>query len=62
MSSTTTEKKTRPPASLNGAKWKTSKAKQLVAQDIIDGLIPMEGPLDVDEIFHRLYSDHNFFR
>jgi DNA-binding MarR family transcriptional regulator len=51
----------RPPATLNGADWRTSEAKQLVAQDIIDGEIPMEGHIDVDKIFHRLYEGHKFF-
>ena len=34
----------RPPATLNGADWKTSKAKLLISQDIIDGIIPLDGP------------------
>jgi hypothetical protein len=53
--------KGRPPAALNNAVWRTSKAKQLVAQDIIDGEIPAEGDYAQDEVFERLYKDHAFF-
>jgi hypothetical protein len=53
--------KKRPPATLNNADWKTSKAKKLVAQDIIDDEIPLEGYFDHEEVFHRLYEEHEFF-
>lgn len=53
---------TRPAASLNKADWKRSKAKQLVAQDIMDGEIPMEGPFDPEEVFQRLYTGHEYFK
>jgi hypothetical protein len=52
----------RPPATLNNAVWRTSKAKQLVAQDIIDNEIPLVGPFDVEEVFNRLYAGHTFFQ
>ena len=51
----------RPPASLNNADWKTSKAKLLISQDIIDGLIPMEGRLDLETLFNQHYRDHKYF-
>lgn len=53
--------KKRPPACLNNADWKTSKAKLLVSQDIIDGLIPVEGAFDVEELFNAYYKNHEFF-
>jgi len=59
--STMTTTVERPPATLNGADWRNSTAKQLVAQDVIDGLIPLEGDIDVLAIFNDLYADHSFF-
>lgn len=59
---TASTKKQRPPATLNRADWRTSKAKQLVAQDVIDGLIPMEGEIDVEAIFNEHYVGHSFFK
>jgi hypothetical protein len=56
-----TKKADRPPASLNRAEWRTSKAKDLVAQDIIDGNIPLEGDINPEEIFQRLYADNPLF-
>lgn len=55
------EKKIRPPATLNGASWGDSNAKKLMAQDLIDGFIPLEGPVNTEELFNRLYADHPFF-
>ena len=57
-------KKTRPPATLNNADWMTSKAKQLIAQDIIDGEIPLEGNIDVEKIFYGElgYHHHKYFK
>lgn len=54
--------KARPPATLNGAKWGSSDAKKLMAQDIIDGLIPEEGPVDIDEVYKTLYEGHELFK
>ena len=54
-------KQPRPPATLNGADWKTSKAKMLVSQDIIDGLVPVTGPYDVEALFNQYYKDHEYF-
>ena len=51
----------RPPAVLNGADWKMSKAKLLISQDIIDGHIPGEGPIDVEALFEQYYKGHEFF-
>ena len=36
---------TRPPASLNGADWGSSEAKHLMAQDMLDGLVPIDQPI-----------------
>ena len=55
------ETKDRPPATLNGASWGDSDAKKLMAQDIIDGFIPQEGPVNTEELFNRLYVGHPFF-
>ena len=52
----------RPPAVLNGADWKTSKAKLLISQDIIDGIIPAEGPIDVEALFVQHYEGHEYFK
>jgi hypothetical protein len=52
----------RPPASFNDANWKTSKAKQLIAQDIIDGRVPVEGNIDIEELFQREYAGHDYFK
>ena len=32
-----------------------------MAQDIIDGFIPEDGPLDVEEVYKTLYADHELF-
>jgi hypothetical protein len=53
--------KERVPAALNGAKWGSSDAKKLMAQDIIDGLIPKEGPVDIDQVYKTLYAGHKLF-
>lgn len=52
----------RPPATLNDAKWKTSKAKEKMAQDMIDGKIPLEGKIDSKEIYDRLYAKNTLFK
>ena len=52
----------RPPASLNKADWKTSKAKQVVAQDIIDGVIPMKGKFDSFSLCDRYCASNEWFR
>lgn len=54
--------KERPPASLNKAVWRYSKAKDKIAQDIIDGLIPRSGPIDVTKLFYELYEDNPLFK
>ena len=62
MSSNQPKKK--PPATLNNAVWKSSDARHLIAQDIIDGRIPPLGtPINPTEIFYRLYGDdHPYFK
>lgn len=51
----------RPSPTLNGAQWQGSKAKDQVAQDMIDNRIPLTGPLNTKEIYDRLYAnDPNF--
>ena len=52
----------RPPAALNGALWRFSKARNQVAQDLIDGIIPMEGPIDSADIFTNLWAANPHFR
>lgn len=55
-------KKKRPPATLNGALWQGSDAKNMIAQDIIDGHIPpYPTAINVEEIFEELYSGHPYF-
>ena len=56
-----TSSRERPPATLNGAKWISSDARKLMAQDILDGYIPLEGPVDIEDLYNRLYSDHPLF-
>lgn len=52
----------RPPATLNNAQWISSDARQLIAQDIIDGRVPPHGTkFDATEVFNRLYHGHAFF-
>lgn len=56
------EKPPRPPATLNGANWGGSNAKNLIAQDIIDGHIPaLPTQINVEDIFENLYSGHPYF-
>ena len=50
-----------PPATLNGAQWISSDARKLMAQDTLDGCTPLEGPVDPEEIYHRLCHNHAFF-
>jgi len=52
----------RPPATLNGAVWRTSEAKQLMAQDIIDKLVPIEGVIDSEELYNRMYVNQPEFK
>ena len=59
----TPDKEKRPPASLNGANWGTSDARNLIGQDIIDGNVPPMGvPFDPKDFFDRLYAGHSFFK
>lgn len=63
MSSQANEKK--PAAAINGASWVNSNAKNLIAQDMIDGYVPMSEKLTeevVDEIYDQLYKGHEFFK
>jgi len=55
-------RKPKLPATLNNAKWLGSKAKDQIAQDIIDGLIPSEGKINVKEIFGTMYKDNPLFK
>jgi hypothetical protein len=46
----------------NGHKWRFSKAKQLIAQDMIDGLVPTDEPIvNVEKLFNDFYRDHEYF-
>ena len=57
------EEDKRPDATLNGASWRYSDARELMGQDIIDGHIPPLGvPFDPKEIYDRLYSGHPYFK
>jgi len=56
------EKKEKTPAAINGADWRFSKAKNKIAQDIVDGLIPSDGPINVDEIFYSRHADNPLFK
>lgn len=51
-----------PPAALNGALWRFSKARDQVAQDLIDGIVPLEGPVDSEDIFNSLWADNDNFK
>ena len=57
-----TAPKPKPKATLNNADWKSSDAKKLMAQDVIDGLIPLTGHVDVREMYDSLYKDHPLFK
>jgi hypothetical protein len=51
------EETERPPVSLNGAEWGKSKAKHLMAQDMLDGLVPTgERIRDIKKLFDELYA------
>lgn len=53
----TRQKSDRPPASLNGADWRTSAAKRLIAQDMIDGLVPFDTKIrDIQRLYQEFYS------
>lgn len=47
---------------LNDAKWFGSAAKDVMAQDFIDEILPLEGPLDSKDIFQNLYAGHPDFK
>lgn len=57
-----TKNDTRPKASLNGASWRFSDAREQLAQDLIDGIIPLEGPFDSADIFDSLWKDNPAFK
>lgn len=47
----------RPPCSLNGADWGASDAKQLIAQDMLDEIVPYKEKIkDPKALFDKLYS------
>ena len=52
----------RPPASTDGSLWRYSEARDQLAQDLIDGIIPMEGPFDSKDIFDNLWADLPAFK
>ena len=47
----------RPPASLNGADWRSSDAKQLMTQDMLDGLVPFDEKIkDIKVLYDTMYA------
>ena len=43
--------------------WRKSKAKQLVAQDMIDGIVPVDQPIkDPERLYNEMYADHEYFQ
>ena len=47
----------RPPISLNGAQWINSKAKHLMTQDMLDGLIPVDEKIkNVSKLYEEFYA------
>lgn len=54
--STAAKKKNRPPVSLNGADWVTSDAKRLMAQDMMDGLVPVDPTKDAAKLFEEMHA------
>lgn len=59
MSSTAKTEEERPEAALNGAHWATSQARQLMAQDLLDGLIAEK--YKAEEVYNRLYAQQPEF-
>ena len=57
----TTNKEDRPPAALNGALWRFSDARQILAQDLIDGVVPLEGDVDSEDLYNNLWADKAAF-
>lgn len=65
MASTDSRTKKKTPAAINGACWMSSDAKQLIAQDMIDGFVPRTEKLTkelVDQIYDQLYKGHEYFK
>lgn len=57
-----TTRKKRPPAALNGALWRFSDARQIIAQDIVDGIIPLDDDdFDSQDLFENLWSHKQAF-
>ena len=57
------EKPDRPPATLNGADWGTSAAKRLIAQDMMDGLVPVDERItNVRRLFDEFYAHQPEFQ
>ena len=53
----------RPPPALNGADWRTSDAKQLIVQDMLDGLVPYKEPIkDTNKLFHVMHAGRPEFK
>lgn len=53
----------RPPASLNGADWGTSEAKQLLAQDMLDGIVPVDTKInDIERLHEELHKHQPEFK
>lgn len=46
---------------LNDAAWFGSKAKDIMAQDFIDEILPLEGPINSKDVYDALYADHPDF-
>jgi hypothetical protein len=56
------EPKERPPVSLNGADWRTSDAKKLIVQDMMDNIVPVAPRIrDIQKLFAELYADQPEF-
>jgi hypothetical protein len=52
-----------PPASLNGAEWGTSEAKRLIAQDMMDNLVPyLEKINNPFRLFEEFYANQPEFK
>ena len=54
---TTRSKIDRPPASLNKEKWQYSEARKIIAQDMIDGIVPIDEKIkDTRKLYEELYA------
>ncbi len=61
--STNPPKEPRPPASLNDADWGSSKAKHLIVQDMMDGLVPYDEKIkDIKRLFDEMYAHQPEFQ